>query len=170
MCSCCDLGLPCDVLSYPNFRDVRDRNKVFTGMLAYRFSPLSLSNKGVNERIWGYLVTGNYFELLGVKPALGRFFTPADDRTPGAHPVAVLTYDCWQKRFAADPQVIGKTVIINSNKFTVIGVASPGFSGVDPAVTPDVFVPMRTQGLWEPNDRTWATGRRFVDRCPRRPG
>jgi hypothetical protein len=77
-------------------------------MTAYRYTPLGLSNNGVNERVWGYLATGDYFEVLGVKPALGRFFTPEDDRAPGAHPVAVIAYESWQKRFAGDSQVIGK--------------------------------------------------------------
>ena len=91
-------------LSYPNYRDLRDRNDLLAGLIAYRMTAVSLSNSGVNERLWGYLATGNYFEVLGVKPALGRFFTPADDEAPGAHPVAVITYACWQKRFAGEPR------------------------------------------------------------------
>jgi putative ABC transport system permease protein len=140
------------VLSYPNYRDFRDRNKVFSGMLAYRFAPLSLSNKGVNERIWGYLATGNYFELLGVKPALGRLFTPPDDKAPGAHPIAVLTYDCWQRRFAGDPQVIGKTVIVNGHTFTLIGVAPRGFYGSEISYRPEIWFPMMMQAQIEPGN------------------
>jgi macrolide transport system ATP-binding/permease protein len=130
------------VVSYPNYRDFRDRNNLLNGMLAYRFVPVNLSRDSVNERVWGYLATGNYFEVLGVKPALGRFFTPDDDKSPGAHPIAVLTYDCWQKRFAGDPRVIGKTVIVNSQNFTVIGVASPGFYGSEIAYRPEMWFPM----------------------------
>ncbi len=78
-------------LSYPNYRDYRDRNEVLTGVLCYRFSPISLSNNGVNERLWAYLVSGNYFDVLGVKPALGRFFTQEDEKAPGAPPVTVIT-------------------------------------------------------------------------------
>src|SRR5262245_32608924 len=140
------------VLSYPNYRDFRDRNKVFSGMLAYRFAPISLSNNGVNERVWSYLVTGNYFGLLGVKPVLGRFFTPDDDRKPGGHPVAVLTYDCWQKRFAGDPQTIGKTVIVNGNKFTLIGVAPQGFYGSEISYRPEIWFPMMMQAQIEPGN------------------
>ncbi|HEX6533517.1 MAG TPA: ABC transporter permease, partial [Gemmatimonadaceae bacterium] len=121
------LNLP--AISYPNYRDFRDRNNSFSGMMVYRYTPFALSVNGVNERVWGYLVTGNYFEVLGVKPALGRFFTPDDDRSPGAHPIAALAYDCWQKRFAGDPQVIGKNVIVNGRNFTIIGVAPQGFYG-----------------------------------------
>src|SRR5262245_21051590 len=104
-----NVALNSPAVSYPNYRDFRDRNNSFSGMMLYRYRALGLSHNGVNERVWGYLATGNYFDVLGVKPALGRFFTPEDDRTPGAHSVAVITYDCWQKRFAGDPQIIGKT-------------------------------------------------------------
>jgi macrolide transport system ATP-binding/permease protein len=130
------------VVSYPNYRDFRDRNNLLNGMLAYRFVPVNLSRDSVNERVWGYLATGNYFEVLGVKPALGRFFTPEDDKASGAHPIAVLTYDCWQKRFAGDPRVIGKTVIVNGRNFTVIGIASQGFYGSEIAYRPEMWFPM----------------------------
>src|SRR5215510_3081324 len=86
------LNLP--AISYPNYRDFRDRNNSFSGMMVYRYRALGLSVNGVNERVWGYLASGNYFEVLGVKPALGRFFTAEDDKSPGAHPVAVITYEC----------------------------------------------------------------------------
>jgi predicted permease len=137
------LNLP--VISYPNYRDFRDRNKSFSGMLAYRYAPLGLSVNGVNERVWGYLATGAYFDVLGVKPALGRFFTPEDDKAPGAHPVAVITYDCWQKRFAGDPQVVGKTVIINGRNFTIVGVAPQGFYGSEIIYSPEIWFPTMMQ-------------------------
>src|SRR5262247_3243794 len=138
-----ELNLP--VIAYHNYRDFRDRNNVFSGMLAYRYTTLGLSNNGVNERVWGYLATGNYFELLGVKPALGRFFTADDDRAPGAHAVAVLTYDSWQKRFAGDSQVIGKTVIVNGRNFTIIGVAPQGFYGSEIIYRPEIWFPTMMQ-------------------------
>ena len=141
------LNLP--VISYPNYRDLRDRNKLFSGMLAYRFTPISLSNNGVNERLWVYLATGNYFEMLGVKPSLGRFFTPDDDKAPGAHPVAVLTYVCWQKRFAGDPQVIGKSVLVNGRDFTIIGVAPLGFYGSEIGYRPEMWFPIMMQAQIE---------------------
>ncbi|HKQ93278.1 MAG TPA: ABC transporter permease [Blastocatellia bacterium] len=137
------LNLP--VISFPNYRDFRDRNNLFSGMLAYRYTPLGLSNNGVNERVWGYLATGNYFETLGVKPALGRFFTPDDDRAPGAHPVAVIAYESWQKRFAGDSQVIGKTVIVNGRNFTIIGVAPQGFYGSEIIYRPEIWFPTMMQ-------------------------
>ncbi|MBO0801399.1 MAG: ABC transporter permease, partial [Blastocatellia bacterium] len=133
------------VFSYPNYRDFRDRNKLLSGMLAYKLAPVSLSKDGLNERVFGYLASGNYFDVLGVRPALGRFFTPADDRKPGAHPVAVLTYDCWRKRFAGNPQIIGKTVIVNARDFTIIGVAPAGFYGTEISIRPELWFPIMMQ-------------------------
>jgi hypothetical protein len=140
-----NVALKLPVISYPNYRDFRDRNNSFSGMLAYRYTPIGLSHNGVNERVWGYLATGAYFEVLGVKPALGRFFTPDDDSAPGAHPIAVITYDCWQKRFAGDAQVIGKTVIVNGRNFTIIGVAPQGFYGSEIAYRPEIWFPAMMQ-------------------------
>jgi predicted permease len=137
------LNLP--AISYPNYRDIRDRNNSFSGMMLYRYRALGLSVNGVNERIWGYLATGNYFDVLGVKPALGRFFTPDDDKSPGAHPIAVITYDCWQKRFAGDQQVIGKTVIVNGRAFTIIGIAPQGFYGSEIGYRPEIWFPTMMQ-------------------------
>ena len=137
-------------LSYPNYRDYRDRNEVLDGVLCYRFSPISLSNNGVNERLWGYLVSGNYFDLLGVKPALGRFFTQEDDKAPGAHPVTVITYSCWQKRFAGSPDAIGKDVIVNGRSFSVIGVAQPGFNGSEISYVPEMWFPIMMLSQIEP--------------------
>src|SRR5499433_2863585 len=97
--------------SYPNYKDFRDRNDVFSGLIGYRFAQLSLSHDGVNERLWGYLVTGNYFE------ALGRVISADDDRSHGAHPVAVVSYKCWRQRFGGAPDVIGKNVIVNGRGY-----------------------------------------------------
>src|SRR5829696_959516 len=85
--------------SYPNYKDFRDRNDVLSGLLVYRFVPLSLSRNGLNERVWGYEVSGNYFDVLGVKPIQGRTFLPEEDKTRLTHPVVVLSYLGWQRRF-----------------------------------------------------------------------
>jgi predicted permease len=138
------------VISYPNYRDYRDRNDVLEGMLAYRLAPVSVSNKGVNERVWSLLATGNYFDLLGVKPALGRYFTMEDDKAVGAHPVVVLTYACWQNRFSGDPQIIGKTILVNGRDFTIIGVAARGFQGSEIGYRPEVWFPIKMQPQIEP--------------------
>jgi putative ABC transport system permease protein len=148
--------------SYPNYKDFRDRNNSFSGLLGYRFAQLSLSHDGVNERLWGYLVTGNYFDTLGVKAALGRLTSADDDHSPGAHPVAVVSYKCWRQRFGGDPGVIGKNVIVNGRGYTIIGVAQPGFSGTEVIVTPEMWFPMAMQAQIEVgsqwlDDRGWKT-------------
>ncbi|MBS1807338.1 MAG: ABC transporter permease [Acidobacteria bacterium] len=127
--------------SIPNYRDLRDRNDVLAGLLAYRNTAVGLSHQGENSRVWSYLVTGNYFELLGVQPRLGRFFTPQDDLMPGAHPVAVITHECWQQRFGADAAIVGKQALINGHSFTIIGVAPPGFYGTEVSFKVEMWFP-----------------------------
>jgi predicted permease len=132
-------------LSVPNFRDMRDRNTVLAGLAAYRILPASLGLPGASQRLWGYLVTGNYFDMLGVKPVRGRLLLPEDDRVPGGHPVAVISFGCWQKRFGGDPAVVGRQVKFNSMDFTVLGVAPQGFFGTELFYTAEVFFPMMMQ-------------------------
>jgi predicted permease len=135
--------------SYPNYKDIRDRNDVFRGLIAYRFAPLSVSYDGVNERQWGYVVSGNYFDVLGVKAALGRMISEDDDRLPGAHPVTVVSYQCWQQRFGSDPALIGKSLIVNGLGYTVIGVAPRGFFGTEIIAAPELWFPMAMQSQVE---------------------
>jgi predicted permease len=135
--------------SYPNYRDYRDRNDVFSGLIAYRFAPLSLSHDGVNERLWGYLVTGNYFDVLGVRANRGRLIAPDDDRLPGAHPVAVVSYQSWQQRFGADPGIVGKDLVVNGRSYTVIGVAPQEFFGTEVIAAPEMWFPMAMQAQIE---------------------
>ncbi|HMJ06663.1 MAG TPA: ABC transporter permease [Chthoniobacterales bacterium] len=127
--------------SYLNYKDYRDRNEVFSGLIGYRVVVSSLSHNGVNQRVWGYVATGNYFEVLGVKLALGRGFRPEEDATPGSHPVLVLSHGCWERRFGSDPAIIGQTVLLNARPFTVIGVAPKGFIGTEVAYSPEMWVP-----------------------------
>lgn len=136
---------PFPSFSYPNYKDFRDRNEVFSGLIGYRFTPLSLSHDGINERVWGYAVTGNYFEVLGVEAALGRALSLDDDLTPGGHPVAVMSYKCWQQRFGRDQAIIGKDVIVNGRSYMVIGVAPEGFYGTEVVSAPDLFFPIAMQ-------------------------
>jgi predicted permease len=138
--------------SYPNYKDIRDRNDVFSSLIAYRFAPLSLSYDGVNERLWGYLVSGNYFETLGVKAARGRTISTEDDRSPGAHPVAVLSYKSWQKRFGSAPDIIGRNLLVNGRGYTVIGVAAEGFDGTEIIASPEIWFPMAMQAQIEVGD------------------
>ncbi len=134
-------GADITIQSYLNYKDYRDRNTVFSGLCAYRVVVSSLSHNGVNQRVWGYVVSGNYFDVLGVKPALGREFLPEEDATPGAAAVTVLSHGCWQSRFGSDPAIVGKTVLLNNRTFTVIGVAPKGFIGTEVAYAPEMWVP-----------------------------
>jgi predicted permease len=159
--SLCDTGPTSgdfSAFSYPDYRDLREHTDVFSGLLAFRFAPINLSHSGDSSRIWGYIVSGNYFDVLGVKPHLGRTFAPDEDSVPGAHPVAVLSYGCWQRRFASDPDIAGKTISLNDNSFTVIGVAPAGFNGTELAFTPELYVPAMMSGQIEPGSN-WLTER-----------
>ncbi len=127
--------------SYPNYKDFRDRNDVLSGLEAHRIVPLSLSRAGNNERVWGYLASGNYFDVLGVHPIKGRTFQPEEDKALSAHPVVVISYDCWQRRFAGDPNVVGSDVLLNNHPFKVIGVAPPSFKGTEIIYTPEMWLP-----------------------------
>jgi predicted permease len=129
--------------SYPDYKDYRERNSVLSSMAMYRIAPMNLSRgAGENSRLWGYLVTGNYFETLGVKAFRGRILGPADDVSKGGHPVAVITYNCWQRRFAGDPDIAGKTVKVNGMDYTILGVTPSGFVGTELIFTPEIFVPL----------------------------
>jgi predicted permease len=142
--------------SYPNYEDFRDRNDVFSGLIAYSFTPMGLSHDGINERLWGFEVSGNYFEVLGVTAALGRVISPDDDRLPGAHPIAVVSYKCWQRRFGGDPGAIGKDVIVNGRNYTIVGVAPEGFFGTEVVSAPEMWFPMAMQAQLE-------TGNKWLD-------
>jgi len=138
--------------SYPMYTDLRDRNEVFTGVLARFPTAMTVAWNGRSERVSGDLVSGNYFDVLGIRPALGRVFNAADDRTPGAHPIAVLSYGFWQRRFGGDSSVLNKTLTVNGHALTIVGVAASGFSGLEVGTTSDVMVPMMMKAEMTP---TW---------------
>jgi putative ABC transport system permease protein len=144
--------------SFPNYKDYRERSRSFEGLLAYRFVVASLSHNGVNERAWGFTVSGNYFDVLGVKPVLGRAFLPEEDQTPDSHPVVVLSNACWKKRFGGDPSIVGRTVSLNNRPFTIIGVAPKGFVGTEVAYAPQFWAPMMMAKQIEPGS-TWLDAR-----------
>jgi predicted permease len=143
-----DDGDYAESFSYPMYKGLRDNNSVFTGTLA-RFSfSASVASKGQTDRATGELVSGNYFEVLGVQPAVGRVFSQDDDRVPGAQPVVVLSYPYWIRHFGSDPSVLNKVLLINNVEMTVVGVSQSGFFGVQVGTTPDIFVPlMMTQPM-----------------------
>jgi predicted permease len=127
-------------ISFPMYQDIRDANQVFSGVLArYRVNP-SVALAGETELVGGELVSGTYFPVLGIRPALGRVFTADDDTPLGAHPYAVLSYAWWQSKFGARPDVIGRTIRVNGSPITIIGVAQPGFDGMEPGLPASIFV------------------------------
>ncbi len=140
-------------MSYPNYEDFRDRNTVFSHLFACRMNLVNMSLQArENFLVWGYEATGNYFETLGVKPLLGRFFGPPDDDRPGAHPVIVISYRYWQSRFGADPKILGRAVKIDGYPFTVIGVAPPSFKGTELIMAGDFWAPMSMELEMEPGN------------------
>ena len=125
---------------------IRDNAKSFRGVFAHEMVILSLSEEaGRPEFVVGSVVSGNYFDVLGVRPSQGRAFTQQEDLTPNAHPLAVISHKLWQRRFASDSNILGKTVRLNSHPFTVIGIMPPGFSGVYGGIAQDVWVPLQMQ-------------------------
>ncbi len=139
------------VFSYPEFVFYRDNNTAFEGVAAFAGTRVLLGNAassgadGRPEWIHGALVSGNYFDLLGTRAALGRTFLPEEDKVPGANPVVVLSYGAWQSRFGGDPKLIGKTIKFNDLQYTVIGVAPASFIGTEPGL-PDFWIPMMMSG------------------------
>ena len=151
-------GADYTIQSFLNFKDYRERNRTLAGVMAYRFVVMSLSHEGNNQRVWGYLVSGDYFDVLGVKPALGRFFLAEEDRVPGERAVAVISYDCWRRRFNSDQSIVGRDVMLNGMKFNIIGVAPKGFVGTEIAYGPEIFVPTMMAEQIEPGS-TWLNAR-----------
>jgi predicted permease len=116
-------------MSFPNFEDYRDRSDVFAGLAAFGSWPVTLVVGASPERVGAIITTANYFEVLGVRPVIGRTFFPDEDAGGGAHPVAVLSHALWMRLFDGDPDAVGRTVKVNATPLTIIGVAPPGFVG-----------------------------------------
>ena len=131
-----------NAMAYLMYTDIRDQNRVFTGMFARYAQPFSFSLEGRTERVSGEMVTGNFFSVLGVDAAAGRVFSSQDDLHQGEHPVAVISWGFWQSHFALSPSAIGRKIFLNGYPFTIIGVSQPGFSGVDPGRQQDIRIPM----------------------------
>lgn len=133
---------PTPPFSYLDYRDLRDNNRSFSGMLAYHNEWASLTGAGKPERIYAILTSANYFDVLGARPILGRGFVPEEDRRgEGSAAVAVISYDLWQSHFGADPSVIEKKVQINHYPYTIVGVAPPEFQGCAPGLRGDIWIP-----------------------------
>jgi predicted permease len=155
-------------ISYPDYQDYQNRNRSFSGLLAYRGMMFGLGSDGFTERIQGAMVSGNYFSVLGVGTIAGRTFRPEEDQTPGAHPVAVISHGFWQRRFAADPAIIGKTVIVNTHPFTIIGVTPPGFIGTETGELFDLWIPLTMQAQVMHQDRLRSRDHRWLVMIGRR--
>ncbi len=149
--------------SHPDYLDYRDQtSQVFEGVAAhFPFIPANIGGAGQPERVWGQVVSGNYFRLVGVNPVVGRAILPEDDRVVGSGAVVVLSHALWQRRFGADPNVSGRTVALNGQRFTVVGVAPAGFWGTDRGIQSDFWAPLSmTEQLMPDLNRDGARGKR----------
>src|SRR5580700_6286462 len=128
--------------SYPMYRDLRDRNSVFSGVVATDWAQAGVQWRNQPELVGTELVSGNYFDVLGVQPALGRLLVASDDTVPNANPIAVLSFNYWRRRFDADPSVLNQSILVNGHPFSVVGVSLTRKHSVVMGDTPDLFVPM----------------------------
>jgi predicted permease len=136
--------------SYPVYKGLRENATAVSGMLArYAFSA-SISSQGQTQRGLGELVSGNYFDVLGLQPALGRLFTPEEERVAGGHPYVVLSHAYWTQHFGGDPGVLNQALLVNNTELTIVGVAQKGFTGIQIGQTPDLFVPILMKGQMTP--------------------
>jgi macrolide transport system ATP-binding/permease protein len=156
--------------SYPNYQDFRDR-ATLVDVVAQDDQTYSIAVDDTAERAWGGLVSGNFFQVMGLRPAAGRLFTPQDDVTPGGHPVVVISHAYWQRRFSGDPGIVGRQVTINNTPMTVVGVAPAGFIGSFLGVAASAWVPMAMQREMMGGDRMQQRGNGWMQSLVRlRPG
>ncbi|MEQ9398447.1 MAG: ADOP family duplicated permease [Longimicrobiales bacterium] len=149
-------------LSYPDFEDVRDAVTTLEGMYVHSQWPVSATVGDEAERIDGLYVSASYFDVLGVRPVVGRTFRPDEDQAPGADAVVVLRHGYWERRFGGDPSVVGRAMVVNARALEIIGVAPPGFRGTSTTLQPDIFVPVSMVGDVPPWGPLWTErGLRF---------
>jgi predicted permease len=146
--------------SYPDYLDFKKGTSAID-IAAYRIAAMGLQIGTGADRAWGYLVTGNYFRVLDLRPAVGRFFTPEEDTARSASPYAVLSFETWQRRFAGSPDIAGTTIRINGLPYTILGVAPRGFHGTEVALRPELWVPMSMQPQIE--GRSWLDERNSLN-------
>ncbi len=137
--------------SYPMYKDLRDRNSVFEGLIASDITQVGVQWHKQPELVNAEMVSGNYFDVLGVQPAAGRLFVQSEDMVPNANAVIVLSYAYWQRRFGLDPRIINDTIEVNGHPFTVVGVAAPGFQSVQVGFLPAVYTPMMMKPIVTPS-------------------
>ena len=156
-----------DTQSYPDYRDYRDRNSTFSGIAAYNMAEAGISKGTLVTKSFGFEASGNYFDLLGVRPALGRFFHAGDERGPNSAPYIVLSNNFWHTHFNGNPAIVGRQVDVNEHPYTVLGVAPKSFYGTEIFMSPDFWVPMVNEPQIEgdnfleqrSNHRVWLVGR-----------
>jgi predicted permease len=149
-----------NAISYPMYKDFQAHNEVFSGMMARFPIYASVTIGNASERVKAELVSGTYFDVLGVTTAIGRPFTPDDDKSKDGHPLVILSYNYWRDKFGSKPDVIGSTILVNNNKMTIIGVSQAGFDGVELSDPPSIFVPMMMQIEMMPGNKDMLTNRR----------
>jgi predicted permease len=150
--------------SYPDYRDLRDQAKSVSGLFALRQTAATLGADGTSERAWVQIVSGNFFDVLGIDAALGRTLKPADDQVPEGHPVVVIGHALWQRRFGGDPGIVGRTVLLNTRPYTVVGVTPARFRGAGTGLVFDGWVPLMMQTHFEPGgSRLEQRGHRWLD-------
>jgi predicted permease len=159
--SCGQAGSCDEIFSYPMFRDLEKAQTSFTGIAAHRNFGGSLGYQGTSLAGSGLCVSGSYFPVLGLTPALGRLFTPEDDKTVGNHFVVVLSHDYWRTRFALNPNVLNDTLVVNGQAMTIVGVAPAGFHGTTLGDNPDVFVPLTMRGQMQPGFKGFENRRQY---------
>ncbi|MBV8113983.1 MAG: ABC transporter permease, partial [Silvibacterium sp.] len=153
--------------SYPDYLDLRDRNRTFDGLAAYSMEKAGIDTGGKASATWLYEASGNYFDVLGVRPYLGRFFHASDEHGPNSAPYIVLSYAYWHSRFQGDRSVVGRTVLLNKFPYTIAGVAPPEFRGTELFFVPDFWVPIvdaeQVEGISDLTERgnrsSWLVGR-----------
>jgi predicted permease len=137
---------PTPPFSYPDYVDLRERSASFSGLLAYHDDFVSLTGTGKPERVYGAMISANYFQVLGVRPILGGIFLPAEEEKPGRTPSVIISHGLWQRRFGSDPFIVGKPIQLNRQPCTVVGVAPPGFQGCKSGLRTDLWVPLVYRG------------------------
>lgn len=136
--------------TYPDLEAMRNGQQTFTGIAACSFAQTTLTGKGKPERVWGMVTSANYFDVLGVRPMLGRGFLSVEDEKPGGAPVAVISYRLWQMHFGGNPNIVGQTTEINQHPYTIVGVTPPAFQGSQTGVRTDIWLPIMMEAQLNP--------------------
>jgi predicted permease len=150
---------PYSSTSYPSYLDLRDHNDVLSGLAAYSIQQFNFGAANQVEQVWGEAVSGNYFDVLGIAAQRGRTFSPDEDLVPRRNPVAVIGNSLWQRRFNSDPELVGKTITLNNQSLTVIGIAPPQYTGMIRGLSSEIWIPMAMMPAVDRNGERMLTSR-----------